>query len=907
MATLRKSWNKFRDSVTARPVSDDGAAAAANSARSSQVQRDDNTATTKSIELSPSTPTFARFKPKPAQQDAYLRTEMMYDVTPEQRDMLYAMMGRRNIDNMDTTDTEMEYMIQVICNLSEEHAVAIIKQALVDHEHDPNFPHYQRTNLEGLLKHEEEHIHYSLDDRTYYLKMEAALIQYHSPYPEVRSIADPVDDPTLPVETLRAYLLGIIWVIIGTGVNQFFEPRMPPISISSHLLQFLVYPCGRLLELLPDYGCTVFGTRVSLNPGPWNTKEQALVTIMFGITASMAYVSDQIFVQRLPVFYDNNDWARAGYQFTLIMSTQFIGFGLAGLVRHVLVYPAQCIWPSVLPTLALNRALLSHDRNEVIHGWSISRYRFFMYAFAGMFAYFWVPSFLFQALSTFNWTTWIAPNNFKLATVTGSLTGLGINPWPTFDWNVVTSLIAPLNTPFFAIANNYLGTLLAGACVIPAIYFTNLYYTGYLPINSSRLFTNTGDEYEVTQILTNNILDREKYQSYSPPYYSAANLVVYGAFFALYPALIVHAVLYHSNTLWEGVAGIWRSIRAKERAIDQFTDAHSRMMAQYDEVPLWWFLAVSTIAVVLGIVCVEVYPTHTPVWSIFFGLAIGIIFLIPIGLLYSVTNFSLSLNVLTELVAGYALPGRGVALMIVKAFGLNTNVQAIYFIQDQKLGYYAKIPPRATFRSQIIATFFQALVVLGVANWQIQNYEGICTNDQPESFTCPNESVYYSASVIWGVIGPRRVFEGIYPILKWCFLIGALIPVPFYLAQKYLKRWPVFRNLDSLIIILGFLNYAPYNLSYFTTAFYVSFIFMCVIRRYYVSWFEKYTYVLAGGFSAGLALSGIVIFFAVQFKPVDLAWWGNTVSTAGIDGNDTYRLLPIPDEGYFGPAPGSYP
>lgn len=901
--SLRKSWKSFRGSVTSGLVANWNSVVAASSMNSDEISND----TTRSMTNTNHSQDLPMeiFKAKP--QEEYLQTEMLYDISPEQRDMLYAMMGRRNLDNMDTTDTEMEYMIQVIFNLSEEEAVAIIKKALQDHKDDPNFPSYQRRNLEDLIQSKEQHIHYSLDDRSYNLKMEAALIHYHSPYPEVRSIADPMDDPNLPVETVRAYLLGIIWVIIGTGVNQFFEPRMPPISITSHLLQFLVYPCGRLLELLPDYGFTVRGRRISLNPGPWNSKEQALVTIMFGITASMAYVSDQIFVQRLPVFYNNNDWARAGYQFTLIMSTQFIGFGLAGLVRHILVYPVQCIWPSVMPTLALNKAMFSHDRKEVINGWSISRYRFFMYSFLAMFVYFWFPSFLFQALSTFNWITWFSPQNFKLATITGSITGLGINPWPTFDWNIVSSLIAPLNTPFFAIANNYLGTLLAGACVIPAIYFTNLYYTGYLPINSSRLFTNKGEEYEVTKILTNNVLDHDKYQSYSLPFYSAANLVVYGAFFALYPALIVHAALYHRETLWKGVTGIWTSIKAKERTIDQFTDAHSRMMAQYDEVPLWWFLAVSTIAIVIGIVCVEVYPTQTPVWSIFFGLAIGTIFLIPIGLLYSVTNFSLSLNVLTELIAGYALPGRGIALMIVKAFGLNTNVQAIYFIQDQKLGYYAKVPPRATFRSQIIATFFQALVVLGVANWQIRNYAGICTTDQPDNFTCPNESVYYSASVIWGVIGPRRVFEGLYPVFKWCFLIGAILPVPFYLAQKYLTKWSIFSNLDCLIIILGFLNYAPYNLSYFTTAFYVSFIFMCIIRRYYVSWFEKYTYILAAGLSAGLALSGIIIFFAVQYKPVTLSWWGNDKPTAGIDGDESYRMLPLPDVGYFGPAPGSYP
>lgn len=38
-------------------------------------------------------------------------------------------------------------------------------------------------------------------------------------------------------------------------------------------------------------------------------------------------------------------------------------------------------------------------------------------------------------LSGFNWMTWIAPSNVNLAAITGSYSGLGLNPIPTFDWN----------------------------------------------------------------------------------------------------------------------------------------------------------------------------------------------------------------------------------------------------------------------------------------------------------------------------------------------------------------------------------------------------------------------------------------------------------------------------------------
>ena len=41
------------------------------------------------------------------------------------------------------------------------------------------------------------------------LKTEAAILHYHSPYPEVRAVTDPFDDPSIPVETFRAYVLGM--------------------------------------------------------------------------------------------------------------------------------------------------------------------------------------------------------------------------------------------------------------------------------------------------------------------------------------------------------------------------------------------------------------------------------------------------------------------------------------------------------------------------------------------------------------------------------------------------------------------------------------------------------------------------------------------------------------------------
>jgi len=55
-------------------------------------------------------------------------------------------------------------------------------------------------------------------------------------------------------------------------------------------------------------------------------------------------------------------------------------------------------------------------------------------------------------MSYFNWMTWIAPENAKLGAITGSVSGLGLNPLPTFDWNQIVVITDPLISPFFVSA-----------------------------------------------------------------------------------------------------------------------------------------------------------------------------------------------------------------------------------------------------------------------------------------------------------------------------------------------------------------------------------------------------------------------------------------------------------------------
>ena len=114
----------------------------------------------------------------------------------------------------------------------------------------------------------------------------------------------------------------------------------------------------------------------------------------------------------------------------------------------------------------------------------------------------------------------------------------------------------------------------------------------------------------------------------------------------------------------------------------------------------------------------------------------------------AITNQTVGLNVITELIIGYLLPGRPIAVMMFKTWGYVTMLQALGFTSDFKLGHYMKIPPRPMFYCQVVATILAGTVQLCVQAWLFSNIEGVCTSTQKDGFICPSTTVFGNASII---------------------------------------------------------------------------------------------------------------------------------------------------------------
>jgi hypothetical protein len=92
-----------------------------------------------------------------------------------------------------------------------------------------------------------------------------------------------------------------------------------------------------------------------------------------------------------------------------VLSTQLFGFSFGGLLRRFLVWPASMIWPNTLVNASLFNTM--HSTYGGLPDGRISRERFFVYFLIGSFLWYWVPGYLFTALSTFSFICWAAPNN----------------------------------------------------------------------------------------------------------------------------------------------------------------------------------------------------------------------------------------------------------------------------------------------------------------------------------------------------------------------------------------------------------------------------------------------------------------------------------------------------------------
>ncbi|KAK4845463.1 hypothetical protein QYF36_005389 [Acer negundo] len=692
-----------------------------------------------------------------------------------------------------------------------------------------------------------------------------------SPIEEVRLTVTNTDDPTLPVWTFRMWSLGLVSCALLSFLNQFFAYRTEPLVITQITVQVATLPIGHFLAAvlpktqfrIPGSGSKMF----SLNPGPFNMKEHVLITIF--ANAGSAFGSGSAYavgiVTIIKAFYGRKISFLAGW--LLIITTQVLGYGWAGLLRKYVVEPASMWWPNTLVQVSLFRAL--HEKDEQ----RMSRAKFFVIALICSFTWYLVPGFLIPTLSSISWICWVFSKSVTAQQIGSGMRGLGIGAM-TVDWTVVASfLFSPLISPFFAIVNVFMGYVLIVYIAIPIAYWgLDLYNAHTFPIFSSHLFTSKGQQYNITAIVNDKFeIDMVKYGEQGRIHLSMFFALTYGFGFATIASTITHVALFYGREIYDRFRA---SYKEKE-------DIHTRLMRKYKDIPPWWFylLLAVTLAVSLVLCIVLKDQVQMPWWGLLFAAAMAFVFTLPISIITATTNQTPGLNIITEYVMGLIYPGRPIANVCFKVYGYMSMAQAVSFLNDFKLGHYMKIPPRSMFLVQFIGTILAGTINITVAWWLLTSIDNICQDNllPPDSpWTCPGDRVFFDASVIWGLVGPKRIFGslGNYMAMNWFFLGGAIGPVIVWIFHKLFptQSWIPLINLPVLLGATAMMPPATavnYNSWIIVGTFFNFFIF-----RYKKQWWQRYNYILSAALDAGVAFMAVLLYFSVGMEEKGLDWWG---------------------------------
>ncbi|ETW80571.1 oligopeptide transporter [Heterobasidion irregulare TC 32-1] len=679
------------------------------------------------------------------------------------------------------------------------------------------------------------------------------------------------DDPSLPVLTFRSVFLGIglsaFSAVLGTIYT--FKPQNATVSQLFSLI--IAYVLGTAMHaVIPSHGRWRY-----LNPGPFNIKEHTAI-VMMASTASNVAVAMEI-IAALDLFYDIRlNPAVAIFQ---IFATQMIGYGIAGLLRNLLVYPTYAFYPLYISVVNLLQSL--HFEGMLNH----KKRRYFWIVFTAIFLWEWIPQYPFPLMSAISVICLISNGRStfirNLFGAGSSNEGIGLLSFST-SWTLITQG-NPLVWPWQTQINSYIGMAL-GYIILTACYYANTFNGRNLVFMSTSLFGDDGGTYNQSAVLTSDHrLDPSKLAEIGLPRYTTSYTISQLVYNLSLGAAIVHVVLWYWSDLKRALGGT-RFLKT-DLEID---DPHYKVMQKYPEVPQWWYLILFIGSLAVGIGCSYATGNGTvlmPAWSIIFFTLLSAIIAVALGFISATTGFNLSIKYAIQIIAAFIHPGQPIPVMYANLYGNSTSFQTLYLLQDLKLGQYTKVPPRWTFAFQMAGS-----IVGSIFNYTMM--KSIVTNNREVLIDPVGTRIwsgwiiqqYNSSSVAMGALGKELFTYGKpYWLVPFAIFLGLFMPIPFWLVHRFARKDSFVARAAKYIntpIILLYIGYLPYSVNgMWWSCLVIGLASQQWARRRRPGWFKKYNYITSAALDGGSQIIMFILSFAVfgaSGNAVDFPnWWGN--------------------------------
>ncbi|KAF9137762.1 hypothetical protein BGX30_009927 [Mortierella sp. GBA39] len=674
----------------------------------------------------------------------------------------------------------------------------------------------------------------------------------------VRLVVPITDDVTLVALTFRFWVLSLFFSVIGSVIQQYYLFRVSSGSFSIYFVNLASYGMGTAMaRVLPTGKWTVGGYSFSLNPGPFNIKEHALIGIAVSTAATSAYAIEILSSMDLFLHHQINAFGAI----VLIVTTQCLGYGMAGVLRRYLVYPAEMVWWGNLVQVVFYNAMHNTDEfksKKMFRGWSYMKY--FWIVCGAMFIYEFIPQYIAPLLVFFDWVCWFKPFDYDFWALFSSNGGGGAGILSlSFDWTAIGG--ATMWMPLATQLSQYSGIILSYWIIFPIIWLNNVFNAKLYgrPLTSG-LYTLDGARFSIDAVLNDDYsVNEEKYLAGKPATMTPMYALVFMYSFIALAGCMSHIICFHG-------ADIWKTWKQSRDSADE--DIHVKMMKVYPEVPQLWYAAFYVVMVGLSCMVCEVYGLQLPWWGLLVALALSWVLTLPIGAMVAISGNGPGLNVITELVCGFMFPGKPIANMAFKCYGYMAMYQCHTLLADLKLGVYMKIAPRSMFTAQIwgafIGSIFNYLTMHVIINARRGYLDG--TEEDPSGlWTGVSPQIFWGSALIYGALGPVKMFgpSSYYNFIYWGFLIGAVIPViQWGLSKKYTNiKWS---RLNIALVAGGMSAYPGGQPIGVLPSIILCLIWQFWVFRYKKDFWSKYTFILSAALDTGAAFTGLFLFVFLQ-------------------------------------------
>lgn len=156
-----------------------------------------------------------------------------------------------------------------------------------------------------------------------------------------------------------------------------------------------------------------------------------------------------------------------------------------------------------------------------------------------------------------------------------------------------------------------------------------------------------GTAYPLTKLLTPDMhLNETAYDEYGELYVGAQYLWNMFFDYAAYSSALIWMGLFGYSQIKSSFAKFLERQRSTKngggtKVTEQYPDQLNVLQRSYDEIPLWWFLALFLVSFVIMIAILATKQMFIPLWTYFVAIITGAIVVVPLGWLYALSNFQL--------------------------------------------------------------------------------------------------------------------------------------------------------------------------------------------------------------------------------------------------------------------------